>query len=285
MVWLNWHQKAEQQRLLNLASLREPFHILTITLLSLLLPLSFLLLSRLTCAHYYLLSLEYSYNPPSQISSFLLSFVLYTNPSVLYLLVSIVSIATLIHGLTGKVIFLSESPGPVLRPHLYIAWIFVCTLQVFVGLGIEGTIAGGIDGSSIGMERSIFRKAVFFLGLHETMLHWSRVAVRPVVDDTIFGVAREERWAERVAMATSFGTLWWWKLRNEVEAMVVVGEFKRELLMGRGVADFVAWWLYYLTVTIGMIRVVKGFMWIGMLLLSRRVTGNSAESNGDEDKV
>ncbi|KAG6648009.1 hypothetical protein I3843_07G116600 [Carya illinoinensis] len=283
MVWLNWHQKAGQQ-LLNLASLREPFHILTITLLSLLLPLSFLLLSRLTCAHCYLLSLEYS-NPSSQISSFLLSFVLYTNPSVLYLLVSIVSIATLIHGLTGKVIFLSESPGPVLRPHLYIAWIFVCTLQVFVGLGIEGTIAGGIDGSIISMERSLFGKAVFFLGLHETMLHWSRAAVRPVVDDTIFGVAREERWAERVAMAASFGTLWWWKLRNEVGAMVVVGEFKRELLMSRGVADFVAWWLYYLTVTIGMIRVVKGFMWIGMLLIRRRETGNSADSNEDEDKV
>lgn len=270
-------------KLLNCVSLmRQLFHILTITLLSLLLPISFLLLARFSSA-YYLLSLN-SF-PLLQSSSFLFSFILYTNPSVLYLLVSIVSIATLIHGLTGKITFLSEFPGPALRPRLYIGWIFLCTLQVCVGLGIEGSIAAGIDGSSFGLEKSLLSKTIFFLGLHETMLHWCRVVVKPVVDDTVFGVGREERWVEKVAMAVSFGTLWWWKLRDEVESMVVVAEVKRELSMGIGVAEFVGWWLYYLTVTVGMVRIVKGIMWLVMLWLGRKVRENSAESCGAEDKV
>ncbi|XP_041022192.1 uncharacterized protein LOC121263392 [Juglans microcarpa x Juglans regia] len=292
MVWLNWqHQKVKH--LLNppAISLRQPFHILTITLLSLLLPLSFLLLSRFSNAHYYLLSLD-SF-PSSQISSFLLSFLLYTNATVLYLIVSIISTTTLVHSLTGKdVTFASESPKPILRPRLYTAWIFICTLQVCVSLGIEGSIAAGIDGASstVGMERSLLSRLIFFLGLHETMLHWSRVVVRPAVDDTIFGVATDERWAERAAMAASFGTLCWWKLRDEVESLVAVAEFRlgsEVLILSRsGVADFFAWWLYYLTVTIGMIKIVKGFMWLGMLLLCRRaVKGSSPDSSGDEDKV
>ncbi|XP_035548647.1 uncharacterized protein LOC118349179 [Juglans regia] len=295
MVWLNWqHQKVKHLLNLPALSLRQPFHILTITLLSLLLPLSFLLLSRFSNAHCYLLSLD-SFPSSSQLSSFLLSFLLYTNPSVLYLLVSIISSTTLVHSLTGKdvVTFASESPKPILRPRLYTAWIFICTLQVCVSLGIEGSIAAGIDGASstVGMERSLLSRLIFFLGLHETMLHWSRVVVRPVVDDTIFGVATEERWAERAAMAASFGTLWWWKLRDEVKSLVAVAEFKlgTEVLIlstRSGVADFVTWWLYYLTVTIGMIKIVKGFMWLGMLLLCRRaVRGSSPDSSGDEDKV
>uniref|UniRef100_A0A2N9IP36 Transmembrane protein n=1 Tax=Fagus sylvatica TaxID=28930 RepID=A0A2N9IP36_FAGSY len=195
-------------KLLNCVSLRDSFHILTITLLSLLLPLSFLLLARFSSA-YYVLSLNS--NPSLHLSSFL-SFILYSNPSVLYVLVSIVSIAT------------------------SYSWL-------------------------------------------------NRVVVKPVVDDTVFGNAREERWVGRVAMAASFGTLWWWKLRDEVETLVVVAEVKRELSMGLGVADFVGWWLYYLIVTIGMVRIVKGLMWLGLLWLCRKVRDNSAESCGDEDKV
>lgn len=251
-------------KFLNCVSLiRQLFHILTITLLSLLLPLSFLLLARFSSAH----NLPSLNSFTSLQSSFLLSFILYTNPGVLYLLVSIVSIATLIHGLTGKITFLSEFPDPILRPHLYIAWMFLCTLQVCVGLGIEGSIAAGIDCSSFGLEKSLLSKTIFFLGLHETMLHWCRVVVKPVVDDTVFGVGREERWVEKV------------------ESMVVVAEVKRELSMGIEVAEFVGWWLYYLTVTVGMVRIVTGIMWLVMLWLCRKVRENSAESWGAEDKV
>ncbi|KAE8009346.1 hypothetical protein FH972_005786 [Carpinus fangiana] len=266
-------------------TLRESFQIVTITLLSLLLPLSFLLLSRFLVFHY-LISLNAF--PSPQLSSFLLSFFLYINPSLLCFLVSIVSIATLIHGLTGKLItFLTESPAG----RLHAAWIFVCTLQVCVGLGIEGTIAAGVEPpGSLGMEEiSLLSKGVFFLGLHETTLHWCRVVVKPVVDDTVFGVAREERWAERAAMAASFCGLWWWRLREQVEFLAVLPEFKREVVMGVEVADFVGWWLYYLTATIGMVRVVKGIMWVAILLLCRRAgRGKKPEddhSNGDEDTV
>lgn len=172
----------------------------------------------------------------------------------------------------------------------------MCTLQVCAVLGIEGRIAAGIDGSNntnVGMERTLLNRLIFFLGLHEKMLHWSRVVVRPVVDDTIFRVATEERWAKRVALVVSFGTLWWWKLRDEVESLVAVAEFKgssnQVLILSRsGVAGFVAWCLYYLTVTIGMIKIVKGFMWLGMLLLCRRVRGISPDDfRGDheQDKV
>ncbi|KAA8543024.1 hypothetical protein F0562_021481 [Nyssa sinensis] len=125
-------------------------------------------------------------------------------------------------------------------------------------------------------------RVVFFLGLHETMLHWMRTVVKLVVDDTIFGFRREERWVERVAMAASFGTLWWWRLRDEIESLVVVPEVKTQLLISIGLADFVGWWLYYLTVTVGMIRVVKGLMWLGMILLCncRRVKGKLQEDQG-----
>ena len=60
-------------------------------------------------------------------------------------------------------------------------------------------------------------RVVFLLGLHETMQVWARMVVRPVVDDTVFGVAaREEKWVERVVVAASLGALWWWRLREDV---------------------------------------------------------------------
>lgn len=118
------------------------------------------------------------------------------------------------------------------------------------------------------------------------MLHWCRTVVKPVVDDTIFGATRDERWLERAAMAMSFGSLWWWRLRDEVESLVVVAEVKRELSMPLKITDLVGWWLYYLTATIGMVRVVKGAMWVGTVLLCRgRHRRNSVETPGVEDKV
>ncbi|TXG63291.1 hypothetical protein EZV62_010285 [Acer yangbiense] len=278
----NWQNKAKQLMM-------EPFYILVANLLTLLLPLSFLLLARLSCAQYLLTIASYPSTSPS--SSFLFSVFLYTNPALLYLLVSTLSIATLVNGLTGKLTLLSESPAsdhhhrPVYQPRLYMAWIFLCTLQVCVGLGIEGSIAAGIDSSSnIGIGRSLLSRLIFFLGLHDVMLLWFRSVVKPVVDDTIFEVPRKERWVERVTMALSIGSLWWWKLRDEVESLVVVAEAKKELLLDVGVADFVGWWLYYLTVTIGMVRIVKSLMWLGMILLCQRVrTSNSVNSNCEND--
>ncbi|XP_021280861.1 uncharacterized protein LOC110414122 [Herrania umbratica] len=281
MGWKNLYQRA--RKLLTSPILQDSFHLLTITLLSLLLPLSFLLVARLSCVNYIL---TITSNPSQPSPSFLLSFYFYTNPAVLYILVSAVSIATLVHGLTGKIAFVNESPDVVYRPRLYIAWIVLYILQVSVGLGIEGSIVSGIDGAGFGAERSLLGRVIFFLGLHEIMLLWFRTVVKPVVDDTIFGAVREERWIHRAAMALSIGTFWWWKLRDEVESLVVVAEAKKELSMDIEIADFLSWWLYYLTVTIGMVRVVKALIWLGIVLLCRRVRRNNDEtSEDDQDKV
>lgn len=159
-----------------------------------------------------------------------------------------------------------------------------------VGLGIEGSIEAGVEGSDIGIKRGLLSRIIFFLGLHEIAVLWYRTVVKPVVDDTIFGARGAERWAERVAVAMSLGGLWCWKLRDEVEALVIVAEVKKDLGMGIGVGDFVGWWLYYLAVTIGMVRLVKGMMWFGMILLCERVRRVNNHSNnhpiGDfDDKV
>ncbi|KAF9669257.1 hypothetical protein SADUNF_Sadunf14G0089000 [Salix dunnii] len=274
---MGWLKKAVKH--LGCAILREPFHVLTITLLSLLLPLSFLLLARLS-SYKYLLAIRP--DPVQQTpSSFITSLFLSVNPAILYLVVSIVSVSTLIHGLTGKITPLGgDSTGAIYRPGMYTAWIILCTLQVCVGLGIEGGIAAGMfDGSGFDIQRSLLSRVIFFLGLHETLIHWSRIVVKPVVDDAIFGAARDEKWEQRVIIALSHGTLWWWRLRNEVESLAFSAEAKIVLSMDLGVADLVGWWLYYLTVTIGTVRLVKGLIWVGVILLCKRVRRrNSTET-------
>ncbi|XP_028781880.1 uncharacterized protein LOC114752469 [Neltuma alba] len=267
----------------------EIFYLLTLTLLSLLLPLSFLLLARLSGAQYHLQSLITWYRSPNPLPYFLY-LALHVNPAILYVLVSFVSVATLIRGLTGKITLFSDSSTSVDRPRLFTAWVLLCTFQVCVGLGIEGSIAAGLydSDSSFGVERSLLSRVIFLMGLHETMQLWSRGVVKPVVDDTVFGgVDRKERWTERVIMAASLGGLWWWRLREDVETLVVMAEAKKEHWMEVGMADFVGWWLYYLTVTIGMVRVVKALMWMASLCLRGTSPSEIApvESRDNDDKV
>lgn len=132
-------------------------------------------------------------------------------------------------------------------------------------------------------------RVIFLMGLHETMQFWKRTVVRPVVDDTVFGggVVREERWVERVVMAASLGGLWWWKLRDDVEWLVVMAEVKKEQLMEVGMVDFVGWWLYYVTVTIGMVRVVKALVWVVSVCCRRPSTSEigPVDSGDNDDKV
>lgn len=288
MAWPTTHSpRPREPNLLNSSILKRSFHVLTVTLLSLSLPLSFLLLARLSRVSYY--SSVVADSIP-QILPFPLPFLFYTNPSLLHALVAIFTVCTLLHGLTGKITLLTEPPpGAALRQaRLPMAWAVLFALQVCVCLGIEGSIAAGIDGSPLrlgGAERSLLSKAIFFLGLHETTVYWSRAVVRPLADDTVFGCAQAEGPLGRAAVAMGFGGLWWWRLRGEVEAMVVVPEVKKELMMGIGAADFVGWWLYYLTVTIGMIRIVKGLMWVGIVLFCRQVKEDLGEPCLDEEIV
>ncbi|KAM1257423.1 hypothetical protein ACFX15_030767 [Malus domestica] len=210
----NSEQSAKKLLINSTIFLKQPFHILTLTLLSLLLPLSFLLLSRLSCTNC-LLSISFPTliipppEPSNYDSSCIFYLFLYAIPSFLYLLVSIVTIAAFIHCITGKI-----------------------TIITGIAAEVDGraTFGGVVD-----VKICLLSRAIFFLRLHETMLHWCRVVVKPVVDDTIFGGAREKKWVERVAIAASFGCLWWWRLRDEVESLVVVAKAKRELAMGLGV--------------------------------------------------
>uniref|UniRef100_A0A7C9F7Q8 Transmembrane protein n=2 Tax=Opuntia streptacantha TaxID=393608 RepID=A0A7C9F7Q8_OPUST len=291
MSWKMWEKKKgfgiANAEVFDYPVVVRPFYLLSITLLSLLLPLSYLLLARLSSAHY-LLSL--ASNPPP--TSLLSSLFLYSNPNLLHALVCAVTLAALVNSLMGRISPFGELAGLIFQPRVHAAWIFLCTLQVCVGLGIEATINEGVDGTEFGDGKTILSKLVFFLGLHETMIHWSRAIVRPVVDDTIFGGPQEERWAERWALAASFGALSWWRLRDEVESLVVVVEFKRDLMIKVGFGDFLAWWLYYLTVAIGMARILKAIMWFCMLLFCRSPLDESHphqlyadEIRENEDKV
>lgn len=282
---LNIWQQNEKTIFGSKTLIKQSFQILTTTLLSLLLPLSFLLVARLTTARYLL---DFDSSSTSQPLSTLFSLFLYTNPTLLHGLVSIVCVLSLGHGLSKERITItppSEPLEPILRPRLYTAWIFLCTLQVLVGLGIEGSIGSGADGFNFGYERGLLSKILFFIGIHETMLYWSRMVVKPVVDDTVFGSTREERWVERMIMAASFSTLWWWRLNDEVVSLVVVAEVKKELLINANLADFVSWWLYYLTVTIGIVRLIRSFLWIGVVFLSSRAEKFADDSCGNDEKV
>ncbi|KAJ6334391.1 hypothetical protein OIU78_011308 [Salix suchowensis] len=101
-----------------------------------------------------------------------------------------------------------------------------------------------------------------------------------------FGEAVDEKWVQRVGIALSYGALWWLRLRDEAESLVFMAEAKIERSVDLGVADLLGWWLYYLTVTIGMVRVVKILIWLGLTLICKRVSRNSTETCEDEfDKV
>ncbi|KAK1412501.1 hypothetical protein QVD17_33804 [Tagetes erecta] len=264
---------------------KQTLQVFITTLLSLLLPLSFLLLARISTASYLLSrNLEFPVSEPASTVFFsLLSSIPFTP---LHVLVSVLCVASLINALnsdgrTGFHIF--GSPETSGKEQLYTAWIVLCTLQVCVGLGIEGSIGVGIEGSSFSHDRNMICRLVFFLGLHTTTVYWWRTIVKPVVDDTMFGFEMEERLVERVVMGASLGGLWWWRLRDEVEALAAVTELKREVGAGVGVVDLMSWWLYYLVVTIGIVRVMKWLVWCGLVLLYQKVEQDRGDNNGSLD--
>ncbi|KAL8027202.1 hypothetical protein ABFX02_14G079700 [Erythranthe guttata] len=271
-------------------TVRVPLQIVTTTLISLLLPLSFLLLARLSTAQY-LLSATNNYYPKAAVAeptSFLCSLFLNSKkPTILHILVALITVSSLSYALTGKSILLinhHSSDHPSTRRRLYAAWWFLFVFQVCVGLWIEGSIATGIDGSGFGQENCFLLRVVFFFGLHETILFWRRTVVKPVVDDTIFGYWRKEGWVEKAAVGLSYCWFWWWRLREEVEALVVVPSLNMTGVgVGVGVADFMGWWLYYLTVTIGIVWMARVFILTALILTRRREKGDDRRPN--EDKV
>ncbi|KAL1221534.1 hypothetical protein V5N11_025381 [Cardamine amara subsp. amara] len=252
-------------------SLIRPFQMISISLLSLLVPLSFLFLSRL--------SLSSSSSASVAISG--VSYVLHhADVGVLYTILSLIVVSTLIHNLSGK------PECSVFHSRIYICWIVLFIVQACVAFGIEGTMSTTMfinadkSLSLAAQERWVLVRVMFFLGLHEVMLMWFRVVVKPVVDDTVFGVyVVEERWSERAVVAVTFGLMWWWRLRDEAESLVVVAEVKRNLLIRLEGLDFVNWWIYYICVGIGLVKIFKGFLYsVNMLILIIKCSRKGCES-------
>lgn len=259
--------------------LRESFQCGTIILLSLLIPLSFIVLARLSVTRYLIATSDYT-----EPDTLLVRLFLYVNPTFLHLLAPLVSIFAMTQCLTGQTLF----DLMISKSRLYVSWFLLFTFQICTCIGIEGSIVVGIDGTSFSHERlCLLTRSLFFMGLHETTLFWSKKVVKPVVDDTVFGVETKDKYVEKLAMAMSFGILWWCKLGDEVESLVVVAEVKRDLFGSVGLVDFVGWWLYYVTVAIGMVKVVKALIWLNFVLFCGNVvdSDNAVCCTRNDDKV
>ncbi|KAG9150317.1 hypothetical protein Leryth_017623 [Lithospermum erythrorhizon] len=255
--------------------------VIIISLLSLLLPVAFLLLARITTAQYLISVAVFQ---QTEDFSVLASFFFSSHARWLqYGLVGVITCLAFVNILNGNLVQMWQSSDNVSirRSCVYhvSCWIFLCAFQVLVCFGLEGSIYSGIDASGFGLESDWLRRVVVFLGLHETMRFCSKMVVKPVVDDTLFGHVREERWVEKAALAFSFGMFWWWRLRDEVEALVVLVEVKRMLEVGIGIGDFFGWSLYYLVVAIGVARVGKSLLWIGGVVWQSGVEVNKLNNS------
>ncbi|KAG2322556.1 hypothetical protein Bca52824_015769 [Brassica carinata] len=236
-------------------SLLQPFQMISISLLSLLVPLSFLFLSRLSLS-----------SVPATVSR-VSSFIHQADVGVLYTILSLIIVSTLLNNLSGK------PECSLLRSHLYICWIVLFLVQACVAFGIEGIMSTTMSTNPdenlflASQERWVLVRVTFFLGLHEVMLMWFRVVVKPVVDDT------------RAVVAVTFGLMWWWRLRDEVESLVVVAEVKRKLLTSLDGFDFLNWWMYYICVVIGMVKIFKGVSYfVNMFILTIKRSRKGCES-------
>lgn len=245
--------------------LKKFFHLFTVTILTVSLPLSFLLFCSLVRSRYLQAFL------PSDSSSSS-NWIVYADRVLLLALISLVAISAFLDNLLGKSIVLAKTTG------LNAAWLVLCALQVGMTLGIDEEMeVVAIDALSLGLRRNLWCRSMLFLGLHTAMIHWSKVAVKPVVDDTVFGAPVEESWSERIAMAVSFGGLWWWRLRDEAESPAIVAENMTELLMNPTMADFAGWILYYLIVAIGFVKILRIFLWFLKFLIRERKEERSFE--------
>ncbi|PIN08394.1 hypothetical protein CDL12_19034 [Handroanthus impetiginosus] len=247
------------------AAVKEGCRIVATTFVSLLLPLSLLLLARLSTARYFL-SITDDKNKTIQSHEipFLTSVFLYSKTTmILSLLVFLITLAALINILTSrKTAFLISA-----LHRLQAFWILLFLMQFCLILGIHGTIDVEISSYTVG-NLVLPRRVVFALGLHETMIFWLRNVVVPVVDAAVFGDLRKDfSWAEKVVLEAAFGNLWWRKLRDEAEALVVLPHVTAELGMNLAAADVVGLLLYYLTVAAGVVTVVKFCVWLVTWLL------------------
>ncbi|CAI9105472.1 OLC1v1004400C1 [Oldenlandia corymbosa var. corymbosa] len=258
-------------------SWRILFQIFATVVISLLFPISFLLLARLSAAGY-LSSVDDSghhFQFPSVLANFL--FIYNGKSIILCTLVAAVTVAAFIHGLTATWSPTPEQPvsgGRHPAAKIYSAWFIIFMFQVYVGVGIGWSIFAGVNASLIAELSTndisvIIARTLLFVGLHETMSFWSKYVVKLVVEDTVGGGGGGggSPAAERVSLALSFGVLWWFRLRDEVDALILAPELilrlqRRPDAVVAAAEEFYGWWLYAFTVLIGSIRVLKGIIWV-----------------------
>lgn len=105
------------------------------------------------------------------------------------------------------------------------------------------------------------------LGLHNMVVFWRRLVVKPAVDEVEEGFG----WMEKAVLAVAFGCLWWRWLRREVEEMVVVVVMRGDQVE---VVDVVGLLLCGLMAAAGGATVVKGLLWLLTKILRQHATMN-----------
>ncbi|KAM0954485.1 hypothetical protein DsansV1_C01g0011531 [Dioscorea sansibarensis] len=212
--------------------LKHGFHKVSLTLLSLLLPLSFLLLARISS--------------PSLLSP---SITLCVSYFLLLSLVAMVSLSTLYRVLTGHI------------PHLplCVSWTILFIFQALVSFGIESSFSAGVRPVTGVSTCRIpwIAYSIFFIGLYEMMTTWVNALVKPVADDTIFMSRINDVVVDKVFIGLAYTVLWLKVLKNEMEPLVlVVG--KEELVMHGGWRGFLFWLIGYVTTIAGLMKIIHG---------------------------
>ncbi|XP_051141806.1 uncharacterized protein LOC127258828 [Andrographis paniculata] len=235
----------------------EACRIVGTTFLSFLLPLTFLLLARL-CTTRYFLTVSDSHRHHNQYHNGNCNdIILIQLPTLtLSLLASLLTFAALLLHLHCSSLTSTSTCTTAFSCIL----LFLMQLSLTLGIyGIDSHSDAEINSHTVG-RLFLPRRLAFAFGLHEAMLFWSWIAVKPVVDKVIFGEGRTRTrsWAcsrlEKTAMAAGLANLWWSKLSEEAEALVVVPWVKWHLGMDLTLPDLLACLSYYLTASLGLLR-------------------------------
>ncbi|KAJ0979919.1 hypothetical protein J5N97_015393 [Dioscorea zingiberensis] len=221
--------------------IKHVFHKVSLTLLSLLLPLSFLLLSRMS-------------SPSPMLSpSIFVSFTLRISSLLLQSLVAIISLSTLYCALTSR----------IPRPPLFISWTILFIFQASVSFGIESSIAAGVQPVAAVSTCRVpwIAYTIFFIGLYETMMTWVKMLVKPVADDTIFMSSINDCFIDKVVVGLAYSVLWMKVLQDEMEPLVLaVGN--EGLVMHGGCSGLLLWLIGYVTTIAGLMKIILGAVWM-----------------------
>ncbi|KAK8934087.1 hypothetical protein KSP39_PZI014538 [Platanthera zijinensis] len=236
---------------------KQIFHGISITLLSLLLPLSFLLISRLA-----------TLLPTCKLIS-----------AILFFLVFSLSFAGLLCSIACH--------SPTFKAPKTVAWAILSLLQSCIswGIGAMGSTALGPDGRQGSGNVIWIKRMFFFVAIREIMMLWRGIFVKPVVDDTVYGEEREERGVDEVLAAVAFGVMWLWMLRMEMEPLMLYAGNESSGKETMGLNGFPLWLLSLTVAMTGILRVVDVLFRTKKALFQIRWLREKLDEASTEDKV